>query len=302
MVPNILAMCWSRFLGLLVCLWCPLAASAGAPAVARLYNQNIVYSRVGTPSVTKLGVFDTEADCTAACVKLGKGGCGAYAYHLPSFPSPAFAKGCFSLVSAFDWYPTANSDVVSARLLWPCDSADGCARNGQCVDGACVCAPGWKGFACHVLDLAPVDPARLGFRSVDAAGNNVSSWGGAVLPGATPDSDSDFTMYASEIEGGCGMNAWCTNSRVVRATAVQASGPFVKQNNVFPVFSHEPSVARDPTSGRYAMYFTAEWSGKRPECSPCANGVTLGPCSGASQCSPDTDPTYLSTAPTVDGP
>ena len=63
-------------------------------------------------------------------------------------------------------------------------------------------------------------------------------------------------MWASEITRHCGIHRWISNSIVVHAVS---EGPpewnFERKEEVFPLFSHEPIVARAPT-GEYVMYFT----------------------------------------------
>lgn len=195
----------------------------------------------------------------------------------------------------------------SGRVLWPCtpNTRANCSHNGVCgLDGVCHCAPGWAGHACNVLALAPINAAftHLGFRDVDQAGRNVSSWGGSIVQEVNSTRLPTYHMFASEITGGCGMSAWCQNSQIVRATATDPAGPWTRAGVVFPVFAHEPSVARDPTTGGLAMFFTAQRPSTRQRCTACADGVTRGPCPDTDQCNPDTDPTWLSTAPSPLGP
>lgn len=64
-------------------------------------------------------------------------------------------------------------------------------------------------------------------------------------------------MFASEMDRHCGINAWTTNSHVIRAVSDSPGGIYHRVEEVFGVFSHEPNIARAPT-GEYVMYFTAK--------------------------------------------
>ena len=43
-------------------------------------------------------------------------------------------------------------------------------------------------------------------------------------------------MFAAEMVGGCGINAWESNSRVVRATAASLDEPFTVEAELKPPF------------------------------------------------------------------
>ena len=52
-----------------------------------------------------------------------------------------------------------------------------CSLNGDCVQGRCVCDPGWTGSGCDVLALLPEPTAgALGYHN-----RSFSSWGGNVV-------------------------------------------------------------------------------------------------------------------------
>ena len=271
------------------------------PPTVRFESSNAVYGRVNSSGVVSLGVFDEIELCVNACVASGRRGCGAVTWHTPSYPDPTFARHCYGLVSYFDWFPTQQDAVTSVRLEWPCAGDSDCSQNGKCNEGSCDCNAGWSGHACQSLDLEPVNPSKFGFRSV-VEGSNRSTWGGAIIRQVVDHDKAIFHMYASEITKGCGMNAWCQNSQIVHAIATDASGPYHRHDVVFPPFAHEPSIAFDPTNRTYVMFFTAQIPDTRKICDVCANGTTLGPCPDANQCSPNTDPTYMSYSAYPSGP
>lgn len=114
-----------------------------------------------------------------------------------------------------------------------CLTDEDCNLNGMCiikgdvVGGArgaarvCKCLAAWKGDSCGVLNLAPATPGA-GFHAPTGAASSVSSWGGAIVydaggggsGGGGPPNDGRWIMYANEMVGGCGINAWESNSRV----------------------------------------------------------------------------------------
>ena len=126
------------------------------------------------------------------------------------------------------------------------------AHTGVCITasggaGRCKCTAGWVGDRCSTLQLLPASPDG-GLNTRDASGAATSSWGGAVRRLA----DGTFGMIASEIVGHCGINSWTRNSRLVFATAAWPDGPYTRQHQVQPLFSHEPSLAQAP-NGTWVM-------------------------------------------------
>ena len=75
-------------------------------------------------------------------------------------------------------------------------------------------------------------------------------------------------MWASEISRHCGIHRWVSNSIIVHAVS---DGPpawhFERKEPVFPLFSHEPIVARAPT-GEFVLYFTS-FDGPASDGYPC---------------------------------
>ena len=122
-----------------------------------------------------------------------------------------------------------------------CSGPEGCSYNGECdiSSGSCACRAPWEGARCEVLRRLPVQ-ASSGFQSphdasLPEARVNVSSWGGSVVQ----DDDGMFHMYAAEMIGGCGIDYWEPNSRVVHAVAADPAGPFRYADQVLAPFAHE---------------------------------------------------------------
>ena len=117
-------------------------------------------------------------------------------------------------------YPATQAAAlqVSAAAwpeVWGCTTDADCQYNGVCGDAhACECSVGWLGPTCAALDLAPA-PRVGGFRH-----ENASSWGGSIMR----DEKGLYHMFSSFITEGCGLDAWSTNSEIVRATSDTPTG------------------------------------------------------------------------------
>ena len=141
-----------------------------------------------------------------------------------------------------------------------CATDEDCALLGTCTAaGACACHAGWAGPACGQLRLLPA-PVSGGYSAP-----NTSSWGGApVLDSAT----GRYHLYVAEFVGRCGLLSWHNNSRVVRATAAAATGPYTFAEEVVPFYSHNPVVALAANgSGLILMHIGGgAWNGDVLQC------------------------------------
>jgi len=186
-----------------------------------------------------------------------------------------------------------------------------CSLNGVCDTalGQCACDPGWHGETCATLKLIPA-ARKSGFHMFGAASGApnaaTSSWGGVV----ERQDDGSWGMVSSELIQHCGINSWCTNSRVVYASAAanQPHGPYTHNRTLFGPFAHEPSLARAP-NGSWALYFGQY----RADCAvggehyhpPCACASEQGTPKNCSSEIPESEcphVTWLSTAPALRGP
>ena len=261
------------------------AAAASPPTVVAYPMTNLAYP-VGegsgggaSPYVAPLGRAPSLAACTAL----------AAAWRNASAPVPAQSRcasatwlrapanasqagACLCRADA-RWLPYPSAGADSARLLWPCAGAADCSHNGACAaDGSCVCRPAWTGARCGELALQPVDAAAPGLRLRNASGHNVSTWGAAMLrDGAT----GVWHAWASQLAGGCGLNSWTSNSRIVHATAASPGGPWSLRAVVARVFAHEPDVVRGPAGEWVLAYSTWPLPRGAPRCTDCAGGETL---------------------------
>eukprot|EP00729_Bicosta_minor_P008497 gene8497-35004_t len=149
--------------------------------------------------------------------------------------------------------------------VWGCSSDSDCRYNGKCVAsssssskggdannnansirkrraggvqirsnaGSCICNRGWRGPTCAALSLTPT-PRENGFQHT-----NSSSWGGTIMRDPTT---KEYHMFSSFITENCGLDAWSTNSEIVRATSGTPLGPYVFQEVVADRFAHEPNL------------------------------------------------------------
>jgi len=148
---------------------------------------------------------------------------------------------------------------------YPYDCRDpfDCSLNGECGAGSkCQCYVGWTGTHCQTLDLEPALNGS-GLQSL-LYQNRTSSWGGSVLV----DDEGVWHMWYSEITHHCGIHRWLTNSQVVHAINRDGSWRFTPQEVVFPIFAHEPIVART-SDGMYVMYLTLNPNGKASDEPTC---------------------------------
>ena len=130
-------------------------------------------------------------------------------------------------------FASALALSLSAAAAAPCASPLDCALNGECgADGSCVCDAGWRGDDCSALDLLPA-PQASGLHV-----ENVSSWGGSVLPYVDP-ATGETTLFASVFEN-CGLTSWTRNSYIARATsgAGGIDAPFAVAGTAIPIWSH----------------------------------------------------------------
>ena len=138
--------------------------------------------------------------------------------------------------------------------LPPCSTPYNCSLNGACVGGACHCDQGWTGRYCSQLDLLPVvnGSGLQQLRGPGSAGRKTSTWGGTVL---YDNETGTWHMWAAEMLHHCGIHRWVTNSVVSHATSTSPDGTYTRQDQPFPLFTHEPTATRGP-SGEFVIYVT----------------------------------------------
>jgi hypothetical protein len=211
------------------------------------------------------------------------------------------------LVAAATVVAAAAVAVASAA---GCSSDAGCSYNGACQQGTCHCDAAWDGPSCGSLRLLPTSRTS-GLRAEDD-GRNTSTWGGTV---ALDNVTGKLHMWASQMAGHCGIQAWKINSFIVHAVAAADSpGAFTRVDTkssgntdmTFPIFTHEPSVSRAPT-GEWVLYWSGypKDHGLGPPClHACTDGWTPSNLSayGCKLPRGGSPPTYMSWAASPDGP
>eukprot|EP00035_Acanthoeca_spectabilis_P004778 m.106857 g.106857 ORF g.106857 m.106857 type:complete len:607 (-) comp12724_c0_seq2:1803-3623(-) len=246
-----------------------------ADACSDLHNKNPPSTIVGLGHANDLEscVERASAHSSATTVPVCKAACW---YRAPA--NKTLAQQCYCHVDAL-WMPKPDATVDSARLVWPCLDNSSCSFNGHCDSStqACVCRSGWRGPACGELDLLPVSKTQQGYRPTNPDGSNVSSWGMPALWDATT---GEYHGWASEMEYGCGINAWESNSRIVHTVAANPLGPYRRVAEVWPVFAHEPDVVRGPSGEWVMMYSGYPYNATglaHVACTNCTDGSTPPP-------------------------
>ena len=273
------------------------------PGSNQVYN--VAQSRGNTSTIVYLGDYETVGECARACEEFSEKRCWSFTHH--GIVGSKWSRQCFGITSP-RWSPTPDVAAITSGVLdWPCRSNSDCSLNGECHSGKCACRKAWSGRRCEKLMLLPARRDE-GYRGIDG-GRNTSSWGGAVL---YDNGTQSYHMWAAEMTEHCGIGAWAQNSRIIRAESKQPGGPYLRQQVVYEVFSHEPEVIRAPT-GEYVMYFTASLRSEHGICNCCKANVSkcdgsTGPSDCPSMTSPfnprlrDSDPTLMAYSSHPEGP
>ena len=131
-----------------------------------------------------------------------------------------------------------------------CTTDADCSLLGVCANGSCACDAGWAGPDCARADLLPYDPtAATGYVNASSA-----SWGGHPLP--DPTRPGVWTLFVSEMAGGCPLWLFENNSYISRAESASGpGGPFVHVDTVQAPFTHSVQAMGPTADGYYVMYF-----------------------------------------------
>lgn len=223
-----------------------------------------LFTRVERPQLGFFGgIVESFGDSTPAV--LYNGVCAA--------TTPKEVYGCLELKSAdpvMTWtlarqLRTKTDDPAMSvpSICHQSVMAEACNLNGKVgQDGKCNCLAAWTGPTCGELALRPANPAA-GLHSQ----SSLSAWGGAV---AFDRSSKRWVMFGNELVGGCGIDSWEANSRIVRASTADLDKPFVVEEVVLPAFASEPSLAR--LGDEWLLYSIGNSSSTRPPRSDCKDG------------------------------
>jgi hypothetical protein len=131
-----------------------------------------------------------------------------------------------------------RADGIGGTACW---TAEDCQYNGECHGSRCVCDAAFRGGNCALLHSLPTlgatYPAAVGTVATGAGSGAISSWGGRPV---YVRKDRTWHLYVTELQYGCGMDAWKNNSVVVHAVADNVTGPFVRVGIAIPAFAHNP--------------------------------------------------------------
>ena len=120
-----------------------------------------------------------------------------------------------------------------------------------------------------MLALQPATKGS-GLHAPHSPSNTTSSWGGSVAYDANT---KKWNMYAAEMVNHCGIGAWESNSRIVRATSDTAGGMYTVEEVIKPTFAHEP-VLQHLADGRWALYSIGNASCASPPLTTCIGGYS----------------------------
>eukprot|EP01052_Picozoa_sp_SAG31_P044579 SAG31_NODE_7827_length_1588_cov_1.549362_2_plen_300_part_01 len=128
--------------------------------------------------------------------------------------------------------------------------------------GRCRCMEGWRGPVCSTLDLVPISSSTAIEEVVAWAPNGRNSWGGSVVRdrSATPQVSKPYHMFAAVMQNNLSLAAgWEANSTIEHLVAASPAGPFEPATPVDPIVkpheAHNPSVAWDPKTEQYCLYY-----------------------------------------------
>lgn len=158
-----------------------------------------------------------------------------------------------------------------------CQSDMDCSLNGRCshATGRCSCLAAWSGPRCGLLNLLPAVKGA-GLHAPDGADANTSSWGGSVAYDAA---SGRWQMFAAEMVNHCGIGAWETNSRIVRASSPTPGGEYTVEEQIKPPFAHEPVLQR-LHGGRWLLYSIGNSSSASAPRTDCVRGYSPRWCPG----------------------
>jgi hypothetical protein len=147
-----------------------------------------------------------------------------------------------------------------------------CSLNGECntATGKCKCDMGWFGDYCSILDLLPVDKAKMGLQVGGI--NATSSWGGTPVHGT----DGKYHLFAEVMANKCGIEHWANNSYIAHATSTDLLGPYHIDRDLLKPFHHNVGAAmihKNNSNDTWLIYSTG--------CDVWAD--TLANCSGATR-------------------
>ena len=135
--------------------------------------------------------------------------------------------------------------LAAAAAATSCSSDEDCSLNGQCSGGVCACDTGWRGASCGELAVI-AGSSSLGY-------HNLSSGVGASWGANAVFAEGLWHAFIAEMTWNCTLNAYGSNSRIIRATSTAFAGPYAFADVVVAPFAHNPTVRQLP-DGSFALF------------------------------------------------
>ena len=134
-----------------------------------------------------------------------------------------------------------------------CSTDWDCELLGDCVNGECVCDPGWKGDSCGTLNLGPTTviwPNSAGLKAGQAA-----SWGASVLSAAPSELNGVTHHLFADVVCLKYTCAHTNSAQIIHATSTSGvSGPYTFVETAIPAEVENVHSARAP-NGTMLLYY-----------------------------------------------
>lgn len=111
--------------------------------------------------------------------------------------------------------------------------------NGECFNTTCICDSGWAGSTCAYMNFLPA-PANGSYGYYP----NITAWGGVPIY-----AEGHYHLFVAEMINDCGLCTWVRNSRIIHAISKTLLGPFTFSDVAIPVWSHNPQIVVDNSTG-----------------------------------------------------
>lgn len=196
------------------------------PTIAVYNDTNAIYH--ANRFVTRpLGAQPTWSACLDACIQwMAQPGAKCKAVSWDGRTCTSRIDGLIDLAT--------HTGVISAELLWPCESDDDCNLNGICnmSSGQCSCDPQWRGTDCGILNLLPAVKGE-GYQR-----QGLNQWGGNPFLAR----DGQYHVLVTEMTLGCPIADYETNGQVVHAVSPTPMGPYTFNSVWKAPFATTPRV------------------------------------------------------------
>ena len=144
-------------------------------------------------------------------------------------------------------YLTAFDATTACSTNWDCELL------GDCVNGTCVCDPGWTGASCGILKLGPTNivwPNAAGLKAQTSA-----SWGASVLKSTPADSTAVTHHLFADVVCLKYTCAHTNSAQIIHATSSSGvRGPYTFVETAIAAEVENVHAARAP-NGTMLLYY-----------------------------------------------